>query len=107
MKDVIERIRTARERLPAERAVLVAVSGIDGSGKGFVTARLADELRGRGLRVASLNVDMWLNVPGARFSAERPGEHFYRHAIRFDEMFERLVLPLKASRSVRVEADVA
>ena len=40
-----------------------------------------------------------------RFRAENSAEHFYRHAFRFDEMFERLILPLRDNRSVRLEAD--
>jgi uridine kinase len=107
MNDVVERIMATREGVPRERAVLVAVSGIDGSGKGYVTGRIVEALGKRGLVAVALNLDAWLALPPVRFSAERPAEHFYRHAVRFDEMFERLVLPLKESRAVRVEADVA
>ena len=63
------------------------------------------ELAGRGLRIALINIDGWLNLPEIRFSRENPAEHFYLHAIRFDEMFDQLVLPLRDRRSVRVEAD--
>jgi len=57
------------------------------------------------LRVALINIDGWLNLPPVRFNPSNPAEHFYRHAIRFDEMFDRLVLPLRDRRSVCVEAD--
>ena len=40
-----------------------------------------------------------------RFDPAHPAEHFYRHAFRFDEMFERLILPLRDRRSIRLEAD--
>jgi uridine kinase len=46
-------------------------------------------------------VDGWLNLPQLRFSqnpAVPPAAHFYEHAIRFEEMFERLILPLKQNR---------
>jgi uridine kinase len=102
---VVQRIEEARARVPRDRSALVALSGIDASGKGYLAARLADALRGRGLRVAVLGVDGWLNLPSIRFDAERPAERFYGHAIRFDEMFERLVLPFRAARQCRVEAD--
>lgn len=97
----------AEAQKAAGRSGLVAVSGIDGSGKGYLCARLARYLEDRGARVALIHIDGWLNLPATRFNLENPAEHFYRHAIRFDEMFEQLVLPLRRRRSVRVEADFA
>lgn len=88
-------------------ATLVALTGIDGCGKGYVTAGLARALAAAGHRVAVLNVDGWLNLPTTRFSAVSPAEHFYQHAIRFEDMFTQLVLPLRDRGSVRVEALVA
>lgn len=85
----------------------MAISGIDGSGKGYTSALLAEYLRARALKVAVLNIDGWLNLPSVRFSTTRPHEHFYRNAIRFDEMFRELVLPLRDRKSVRLEADFA
>jgi uridine kinase len=101
----VEAVRAARRRVPSERAVLVAVSGIDASGKGYLSARLAAELEEAGLRVALTGADGWLNLPPKRFDAARPAEHFYRHAFRFDEMFDWLILPLRDARSIRLEAD--
>ncbi|HET7291746.1 MAG TPA: uridine kinase [Vicinamibacteria bacterium] len=104
---IVARITATRRRTPTGRSVLVAVTGIDGSGKGYVAARTVRRLGALGLRAVALNVDGWLNLPSVRFDASNPAEHFYRNAIRFDEMFERLVLPLRDGRSVRVEADLA
>jgi uridine kinase len=86
-------------------ALLVGVSGIDGSGKGYVTGAIASRLEQSGVRAVVLNVDGWLNLPEVRFSRERPAERFYEKALRLDEMFEKLVLPLKQKRSVRLAAD--
>jgi uridine kinase len=98
-------ILAARRPVPAERAALVAVSGIDGAGKGYAAARLRSRLERQGRRVALVGVDGWLNLPPVRFSESDPAGHFYRHAFRFEEMFERLVLPLRETRSIRLEAD--
>jgi uridine kinase len=100
-------IRAARAAVPADRSLLVGVSGIDGSGKGFVTDRLVAPLRDRGVRVEPINVDGWLNLPARRFDPARPAEHFYEHGLRLVEMFDRLVLPLQAHRSVRLLAELA
>ena len=45
------------------------------------------------------------NLPRKHFDRSNPAEHFYLHAIRFDEMFTRLILPLRDQRSVNIEAD--
>ena len=96
---VVAKIGEARREIPVARAVLVAVSGIDGSGKGYVTGKIVETLRAKGLRVAEINIDGWLNLPHVRFSKENPAEHFYRHAIRFDALFAQLVVPLRQRRS--------
>lgn len=96
-----------RSSLGSRRGLLVGLSGIDGSGKGFVAARVEAELRTAGLRVASLNVDGWLNLPAVRFSRVNPGEHFYHNALRLDAMFAELVLPLRRRRTLRVAAMLA
>jgi uridine kinase len=98
-------IRRVRDRVPAHRSALIAVSGIDASGKGYVTARLAGSLEAGGVRTAVLGVDGWLNLPSVRFDVARPAETFYERAIRFDQMFESLVLPFRDARSCAVDAD--
>jgi len=107
LTDVTRRICAGRRRIPGARSMLVALTGIDGSGKGHVAARLLAELRARGLRAAGICVDGWLSLPSVRFAEIDPAGHFYANAIRFDEMFSQLVLPLRDAGSVRVEADFA
>lgn len=102
---VIERILATRASIRSERSALVAITGIDGCGKGYVAAQLLKQLTAEGVRAAIISVDGWLNLPHVRFNRSNPAEHFYLHAIRFDEMFSRLVLPLRDRRSLRLEAD--
>ena len=78
---VVERIREARRNAPAARSLLVAVTGIDGLGKGFAASRIVAELRTAGLRAEPINIDGWLNLPGARFNDSNPADHFYKHGI--------------------------
>lgn len=107
LRTIAGRVLTARESVNADRCALVAITGIDACGKGYVASRLADSLRTSGIRSAVINIDGWLNLPEKRFDHSNPAEHFYEHAIRFDEMFESLVLPLRDRRSIRLEADFA
>lgn len=101
------RVLDVRRRVDPRRAALIALSGIDASGKGWLASRLARALEAEGQRVALLGVDGWLALPAQRFSDVAPARHFYEHALRLDDMFAQLVLPLRAQRRVRVEVDHA
>lgn len=102
----VQAIRDTRDRTPPWRSALVALSGIDGSGKGYLAGRIAGDLEAAGLRVALFSIDGWLASPEARFNPYRPGEHFYRHAIRFPEAFEAF-LTLRDQRRLDQEVDWA
>src|SRR5215467_7756970 len=104
-KRVVDAIVRKRGAVAPDRAVLVGVSGIDGSGKGFITSKVRDALHDKSLSVAVISADDWLNLPSVCLNRENYAEHFYKHAIRFDEMFERLILPLRDHRQVDVLAD--
>jgi uridine kinase len=105
LEPIIEIILTKRQKMPAERSLLVGISGIDASGKGFVTTKLAEQIRQKGFNVAVINVDGWLNLPHIRFNPQNAARTFYENALRLEEMFERLILPLKESRSLSLTAD--
>ncbi len=100
-----ETIIEKRSEMPCAHAILVGISGIDASGKGFITAKIAKNLSG--YTVAVINADGWLNLPDVRFDHARPAENFYENALRLDEMFERLILPLKENRTVDIVMDYA
>lgn len=104
LKSIKDRILKMRAKMPAEHALLVGISGIDASGKGHITRQLADLLT-PSYNVAVICIDGWLNLPSIRFSDSDPGGHFYRHALRLDEMFNRLVLPLKRDRRIDLNYD--
>ncbi len=95
-----------RQTTPRDRALLVAVSGIDGSGKGYITAQLAAQLTQHALNVATINIDGWLNLPAIRFNPDAPAEQFYAQAIRFTDLFDQLVLPLQRQRSHQLQANL-
>ena len=100
-------IVAARHRVPGKRALLVGISGIDASGKGFITQKLAEGMRAGGWNVAAISADDWLNLPEVCINRDNYPEHFYEHAIRFDEMFEQLILPLREKRGITLTADCA
>ena len=95
IQKIVEKIYETRQEVPLQRSVLVAISGIDSSGKGYITAKIFDSLKAKGLNVVVINGDGWLNLPKRRFSSHKPAEHFYINAFRFREMFTQLVLRLR------------
>ena len=107
LKTVVDEILATRSSISSQRSVLTAITGIDGCGKGYVTAQIVDALKTEGIRAVAINIDGWLNLPSRRFDASNPAEHFYFHAFRFEEMFAQLILPLRDQRSLRTVADYA
>ncbi len=105
--DVVVKILRERAIVSERRSLLVGISGVDGSGKGYVAKQIEARLGQHSIAVANINADGWLNLPDRRFSAINPAEHFYENAIRLDELFTNLLLPLKDHRSVSVAADFA
>jgi uridine kinase len=72
-----------------------------------VTRLIDEQLRAKGLKTAVINIDGWLNLPHIRFDPDDLAGNFYRNAIRFEEMFDRLVILLRDSRYVDITADFA
>jgi uridine kinase len=106
-EQAVDQIAEQRALAPRERSLLVGISGIDGSGKGYVTQQLVARLALRSIAAANINVDGWLNLPEKRFNPSKPAQYFYENAIRFDELFNQLVLPLRDQRSIDLVADIA
>jgi uridine kinase len=102
---IVEATLARRAAHPPALALLVGLSGIDGCGKGYVAGQLLQALTARGQKAAVINVDGWLNLPPIRFEAERSAQNFYENALRLDELFTRLLLPLRQNRRVHVTMD--
>ena len=105
IEELVRKILERRANLPDTRSLLVGVSGIDGCGKGFLAAQLQAHLALHGMNSTILNVDGWLNLPHKRFDQNAPAVNFYENAIRLDQFFSQLVLPLRDRRSIHLEAD--
>jgi uridine kinase len=104
---IVDLILKRRREVGGDRSLLVGISGIDGCGKGFIAKQIEAHLAQRAVASAVINVDGWLNLPEKRFDADAPAEHFYQSAIRFDEFFSHLVMPLRDQRSIHLVADFA
>src|SRR5262245_15644782 len=80
---IADQIRAVRAAPGAPRTLLVAVSGIDSAGKGYVAHRVANALRPEGVRVVVVTPQAWLTPFAEHRQAPDPAQHYYQHAIRF------------------------
>ncbi len=87
---VVDAIVAVRRRVPPSRAIECAVSGIDASGKGFVSEQLRRELEARSLRVALLHVDDWQRFPSNALDPPVTPERFVAEAFDFDGLFRQV-----------------
>jgi uridine kinase len=104
LQDLIPDVVAQRSRLRPSESLLLAVSGIDASGKGYVAARISELLHLNGLNAVTIGVDPWLGDPRQWSGKQDAAELFYRYGIRFDDLFRALVLPLKQHRSITLPA---
>ena len=103
---VIEIITSRRQELSLKASLLVAISGIDGSGKSTMAQQIVERLKSRGLNAVSIGLDAWHHPPEKRFNKDTPAQHFYNHAFRFDELFNILINPLKHNRSAHIMVEL-
>src|ERR1051326_3845034 len=103
--ETVNRILTQRAEAPENRSLLVGISGIDASGKGYIAGQIEAHLAQRAVASTVINIDGWLNLPDKRFDTTAPAETFYASALRFDQFFSKLLIPLRDQRSIYLVAD--
>jgi uridine kinase len=99
-------IQAKSGQVGSSRSLLVAVSGIDGSGKGYITARITGALRAQGVNAVSINLDPWHTPVATRLRQPNAAQNFYESAFRFDELFSLLIEPLRCNRSVSLSVEL-
>jgi uridine kinase len=102
---VAARIEHVNRRVDGDRATLIGISGINASGKGWLTTRVRQALQARGVRVAQISAEEWRNPPSLEFPDTDADGHFYRRGLRLDDLFGDLILPLRTRRSIDIEFD--
>lgn len=96
-------LRTMHLEKESTKALIVAISGIEGGGKRELAAKTAELLRVHGVRVALLHGADWESQKDIRFNVMNSPEEYYLNAYRYDDMFEELILPLKLFSSLKKE----
>ena len=60
IQELTDWILTSKNNIPSQQAFIVAISGIDGSGKGYIATQLVQELSNRNRSVFLENLVRWL-----------------------------------------------
>lgn len=94
-------LRDLHNKKESNKALIVAISGIEGGGKRALTEKIANALKLEGLSVAIIHSDDWEAAESIRFNVMNSPEEYYLNAYRFDEMVEQLLLPLKLFGSIK------
>jgi uridine kinase len=92
IKSVLKNMHLKKE---STKALVVALSGIEGSGKRELAQSIAGFLELDGIRVAVIRDADWEAPKDVRFNVMSSPEEYYFNAYRYDHMFEDLILPLK------------
>ncbi len=100
-----EAIRKRSGKRRRDGCLLAAISGIHGSGKSSLAARVVRDLRAAGYGTAGISLDPWRSLSDPHPGSD-PAEHFYLHAFRVQELFDLLIHPLRRDRSHRVTVEM-
>ena len=98
---VVELIENRRTSVRHPGALIIGISGIDGSGKSYLGKTLKECLISAGHEVALIGVDDWLH-PDLDHSQMTPRD-FYERGVRFARLFEDVIKPLREHGSASVE----
>jgi uridine kinase len=88
-----------------QRLFTVAISGIDASGKGYVSKLLQEELESKGYKIANVNIDSWQNPLPIRLQKDNAAENVYDNIFRWNDFFEQLIFPLQENKSIYLETN--
>lgn len=104
--DLGHSVLSAFQQHKKSRLFTTAISGIDGSGKGYITAQLQQYLESAGYKVANINIDPWQQPIPVRLQKENPAENFYRNVFRWNDFFEQLIIPLQQNKAIFLETQL-
>ena len=93
----------SKNNIPSQQVFIVAISGIDASGKGYIATQLVQELSNRNKSVFLENLDAWLNLPKVRFSPENKAENFYQNAFRLEQLQSQILIPYRQENRVNCQ----
>ncbi len=105
VSQLADKIIEEYERYASKAVLTVAISGIDGSGKGYITNLLQKELEERKYKIANINIDPWQNPIAVRLKKENAAVNVYENIFRWDEFFQHLIFPLQKNRGIYLETE--
>lgn len=102
LSEMIGNIVSEKKKFPKD-SFLIAISGIDASGKGYISKQIQEGLLKLNYTVHLENLDGWLELPEIRFSKIGAPLNFYQNAFRWDELKNLLLEPYKENKKIDFE----
>jgi uridine kinase len=105
INDLVSKLLSAYTRHTSSSVFTAAISGIDASGKGYITQLVLQELKSKGYNTTSINIDPWQNPLPVRLQKENAAENVYENIFRGNDFFEQLIIPLQKNKSIYLETE--
>ncbi len=105
ISQLADKIIEEYERYASKNLLTVAISGIDGSGKSYITDLLQKELEERKYNTANINIDPWQNPISVRLRKENAAVNVYENIFRWDAFFQQLIFPLQKNKGIYLETE--
>jgi HAD superfamily hydrolase (TIGR01549 family) len=86
------------KRKIADRPFVIAVSGIDCSGKTMFTNALNEYFISRNLETQIINLDDFHNPRGIRYAGDNQADNYYNRSFNLKEIIKELLAPLRENR---------
>jgi HAD superfamily hydrolase (TIGR01549 family) len=98
--------REIRKRKVEERAFVVGVSGIDGSGKTMFAGSLEKYLVSRNFKAQAIHLDDFHNPKVIRHAGPDPAENYYQRSFNLETIASRLLQPMGRKKAFTVKIPV-
>ncbi len=99
-RDLIEYLCGQIISIKAKKPLLVAIDGVDTSGKTTLSKHLITSLKIRGYSIIQASIDGFHNPREKRYiSGSKSPEGYYRHSFNYDALKQRLLNPLSEKRN--------
>lgn len=93
-------------RKQPDRAFIIGITGIDGSGKTIFTNRLGNFLSDKGCPVQVIHIDDFHNPISIRYSGENDAENYFNLSFNLQAIVDKLLKPIHEKGSLTTELTV-
>ena len=95
-----EIVRLAKKRKQKDKAYVIGVNGIDGSGKTKFAESLETYLKAEGHQTQMIHLDDFHNPKAIRYAGKEQADNFYNKSFNINPIVEKLLSPIEEKKQV-------